>query len=504
MSTGTLLIRADASSGMGTGHVMRCLALAQAWQDTGGQAVFAMAESTEAIRVRLASESCNVGSISSAPASSGDIQQTIGIARERDCEWIVVDGYQFGEEYQRGLKASGAKVLFLDDYGHGQQYSADIVLNQSVAASPSFYSNRSEDTRLVLGPRYALLRREFSPWRDWKRKIPAVCARLLVSMGGSDEHNVTATAVHALCLMGAKGLQTTVLVGASNPYARNLQRQIDRSGQEIEIRTNVCNVGEIMAQADVAISAAGTTCWELCLLSLPSLLIDIADNQTAVAVEMHKRQCAIHVGDRTAKPQAIAEALNSVCGDAERRGLLSENSRALVDGRGAARVASILRGSAILQLRTAGEEDSRLLWEWANDPEVRAASFSSDPIPWETHVLWFNAKLADSRGTAGKCRMFIAEDEEGLTIGQIRFDRRPDAGWDVGISLSKGMRGRGLASELIDRGVRELNRRDGGSVIHAYVKPGNVTSVKSFERARFERIGIEQVRGHAAVHLIYQ
>jgi UDP-2,4-diacetamido-2,4,6-trideoxy-beta-L-altropyranose hydrolase len=504
VSIDTLLIRADASPAMGTGHVMRCLALAQAWQEAGGQVVFAMAESTEAVRGRLESELCTVAPIASSPASGSDIQQTVAIAQDRNCEWIVVDGYQFSGDYQRGLKASGAKVLFLDDYGHARDYSADIVLNQSVAAASSFYSNRSKNTRLVLGPRYALVRREFAPWRDWRRTIPPVCRRLLVTMGGSDEHNVTATAVQALCLMGAEGLETVLLVGGSNPHVNDLQHQVAHSGLKIEFRTNVCNVGEFMAEADVAISAAGSTCWELCLLALPSLLVDIADNQTAVAREMHKRECAIHIGDRTVKPQALAQALHSLLSDVEHRRLLSENSRALVDGRGAARVVSILRGSGILQLRAVREDDCRLLWEWANDPEVRAASFSSDPIPWETHLSWFHATLAESRSTAAKRRLFVAEDEEGLAVGQIRFELRADAGWDVGISLSSRTRGRGLASELIGTGVRELMKHDGSSRIHAYVKPDNVPSVKSFERARFEKLGVERVRGHIAVHLIYR
>src|SRR5215467_9866391 len=118
---------------MGTGHVMRCLALAQAWQDATGQVVFAMAEGTDAVRMRLAGESCDVVPIVSSPSSSSDMEQTVAIAQEKDCDWIVVDGYQFGGDYQVGLKASGAKILFLDDYGHAGHYSADIVLNQSVA-----------------------------------------------------------------------------------------------------------------------------------------------------------------------------------------------------------------------------------------------------------------------------------------------------------------------------------------------------------------------------------
>jgi RimJ/RimL family protein N-acetyltransferase len=273
---------------------------------------------------------------------------------------------------------------------------------------------------------------------------------------------------------------------------------------KIELRSDVRSVGEFMAAADVAISAAGSTCWELCLLALPSLLCDIANNQTAIAREMQKRECSIHVGDRKVKPQAIAEALSTLISDPERRSLLSRNSRALVDGHGAKRVVSILLGAELLTLRAAQEADCRLLWSWANDPEVRNASFSADPIPWETHTSWFNGRLADRRSGDAMCRIFIAESDNRVPVGQIRFDFRPDKDWDVGISLSKSVRGFGLATELITSGVQELFKKHGPRRIHAYVKPQNLASVKSFERAGFQRVGIDQIRGHEALHLVHE
>ena len=504
MSIGALLIRTDASIAIGTGHVMRCLALAQAWQDAGGRVAFAMTENTEAVSKRLTRESCDVLPILPSAGGSEDFRHTIALARAHNCEWVVLDGYEFRADYQRGLKAANLRVLFVDDWGHSEHYAADIVLNQNASATSMLYSNREPQSELLLGPRYAMLRREFSVWRDWKREIQPVCNRLLVLMGGSDEGNVTGTVIESLRLLALPELETTVVIGAFNPHFAELRDQVVQSGLNIKLLTDVSNVGELMAGADLAVSAAGSTCLELCFLGLPTLLIDVADNQAAVAKELHQRECAIHIGDAKVTAETISERIRQVVLAQELRQSLSYRSRQLVDGRGATRVVSILRGQEALHLRPAQLGDRRLLWDWANDPEVRASSFSPHPISWETHVAWFDEKLHSSQKSGCRTLIFIAQDKATSALGQIRFDSRPDGDWEVGISLDRNMRGRGLGSELIAAGLRKLLQETSTARVHAHVKPANVASAKSFERAAFRRAGVDQIRGIPAIHLIYQ
>jgi UDP-2,4-diacetamido-2,4,6-trideoxy-beta-L-altropyranose hydrolase len=496
MIPGPLLIRADAGIAMGAGHVMRCLALAQAWQDAGGRAVFVMAQAPAAIEQRLRSESCEVVGISAQAGSEDDSRKTIRLAREQNAEWVVVDGYQFEPDYQRLLKAAGLKVLFVDDYGHAHRYFADVVLDQNVAADESLYQSREPYARLLLGLRYCLLRREFASWRDWKRDIPKVGRRVLVTMGGSDPENVTARVIQALSLVKRKRLGAVVALGGSNPYFEALQSAAGQNG--ITLRTNVSNMAELMAEADVAISAAGSTCWELCLLGLPALLIDVAANQKAVARELDRLGCAIHLGDlESTSATKIAKQLEKLLGSQDLRRSLSQRSRELVDGAGAKRVASIVRGNCGLRIRPACPDDARMLWEWANDPEVRAASFSQEFIPWETHVAWFTRKLRDQQTF-----IFVGEDEEGKSVGQIRFDPTPDGDLEIGISVAKASRGRGLASLLIKLGVDAVYGKAGEKRMHAFVRANNQASVHAFEKAGFRKVGNTNVRGNAAFHLI--
>ena len=332
-----LLFRTDANLTMGTGHVMRCIALAQACQDAGGRAVFVMAESTPGIQAKLAEESCEVFSIACVAASQDDLLQTDALARKGRADWVVVDGYRFGADYQRVLKAAGFKVLFLDDYGHASHYFADLVLNQNAQAEEDTYSARERYTQLLLGPEYCLLRREFKRWRGWNREIAPVGRKVLVTMGGSDPDNVTEIVIAALQRL--PNIEATVVVGGSNPHFDRLQRLASQSGQRFRLLRSVANMPELMAWADVAASGAGSTCWEMCLLHLPMLLIDLADNQKPIAGALDKLSAAIHLGagDHVTADD-IAKRVGNVLSSEGERAALSERCGRLVDGRGSERV----------------------------------------------------------------------------------------------------------------------------------------------------------------------
>jgi UDP-2,4-diacetamido-2,4,6-trideoxy-beta-L-altropyranose hydrolase len=497
-----LLIRADASIAIGTGHVMRCLALSQAWQDLGGRAIFAMAESTPALATRLRSELCDVVSVAAPIGSREDAERTADFAREHHAGWVVVDGYQFGADYQHSLKSADSKVLFMDDYGHAARYPADLVVNPNVFADESLYQNRESHTRLLLGTRYCMLRREFNAWRQWQRKIPPLARRVLVTMGGSDPENLTARVLEALSSHkdghGFEDLEATVVIGGSNPHAVSLEQRAAASGRKIDLHKDTTQMAEWMARADLAVSAAGSTCWELCLLGLPSLLVDVAANQTFLARELDRKGCAIHIGSASEfSTEKIADQLEKLIRSEEIRRSLSVASQALVDGNGARRVASILGGGQVIFARHATADDSRLLWEWANDPAVRSVSFSPSPIPWETHEAWFAEKLRPE-----KCLILIAEDQEGSPLGQIRFDTRPDGACEVDVSVAPSKRGMGLGEALIRRGVQIVLREKRCLGVHAFVKAENQASRRAFESAGFENLGEEVGNGHSAVHYV--
>jgi UDP-2,4-diacetamido-2,4,6-trideoxy-beta-L-altropyranose hydrolase len=170
-----------------------------------------------------------------------------------------------------------------------------------------------------------------------------------------------------------------------------------------------------------------------------------------------------------------------------------------VDGNGARRVVSALRDEAGVHLRRAREDDCKLLFDWANDIEVRSAAFSSAPITWESHVAWFSGKLH-----AGRSFIWIAEDAEGSAVGQIRFDIREDSEAEVDVSIARTRRGQGFAHALIRLGSNLFLQESDCKLVHAFVKETNDASARAFERAGFKRAGTTQIRGMTAIHFTYE
>jgi UDP-2,4-diacetamido-2,4,6-trideoxy-beta-L-altropyranose hydrolase len=494
LGLGKLLIRADGNVAMGTGHVMRCLALAQAWQDCGGHSTFAMAQSTPSLERRLQDEGMEVECL---PASGGtveDVKQTIHFARRLNPDWIVLDGYQFGADYQAAIHDAGFKLLFMDDQGQAAPYCADLVLNQNFHANRSLYAQRDASTQLLLGPRYALLRREFRHWRKWNREIPSVARKALVTMGGSDPDNLTVRVLEAIQKLSNPELETVVLVGGSNPHVGSMEKIISEQRLAVRLMVDAVNIGEWMAWADVAIAGAGTTFWEMCFLGLPGILLVLAENQEGIAEAAGRLQIACNLGKQAdLSADRIAEELDRLLKSEEERTKQSINGRRIVDGRGAERVVAFLSG---LKLRRAEESDCELFWKWANDPQARAASFRSDTISWEEHAKWFRTKLADPQAV-----LYTVTDRNNLPLGEVRYQIQGERAV-ISISLDANFRGRGWGQKILAVAMEKVFQEFDINFIDAYVKPSNESSMKVFESAGFLRFPSTVIEGQDAIHFV--
>jgi len=496
-----IVFRADASPQIGTGHVMRCLTLGQACRKVGERPVFVMCMVTPTMRDRLESEGFEVKILNCIPGSIDDAKQTVETSNDVSASWIVVDGYNFDAAYQESIKELGKKLLFIDDNGCASHYYADIVLNQNVYASEILYSKREHYTSLLLGTRYALLREEFLVWQGWKRKIPDFAQNILVTLGGSDPENVTRKVFDAILRLEFNRLNV-IIVAANNRYSKQLKCLIDESKVNIEFKSNVEKMSDLMAWADIAISAGGTSTWELAFMGLPMIIIAIADNQCQIVEELSKDGVAVNAGwHKDVTPSMIAENISELICDYKKRSEMSQRAQALVDGNGADRVLKALRCVSssqeieCVQLRRVQEGDEDFLWHLANDPDVRSASFSTIMIPWEDHIKWFRKQFNDP-----SCIFFIATFEN-IPIGQVRFETKNGEA-TISVSLEKEYRKRNFGSEIIRISTQKIFDSTTTKKVHAYVKIDNTASVLAFQKAKYKILEQCNINNYNSFHLV--
>lgn len=493
-----LLIRADASTEMGTGHLMRCLALAQAWKDADGQVTFVTACQSEGLLQRLREEGFDIHLLACPYPNPADWDYTKNVLAAYSKAWVVLDGYHFDEAYQQQVKEAGHQLLVIDDMAHLKHYYADIILNQNLHGEQLHYSYEPY-TRLLLGTRYVLLRREFLAWRGWIREISKVAQRVLVILGGGDPENHTLKVIQALQKVDVPGLEAIIVIGASNPHADALEAATRQGRISVRLIHNATNMPELMSWADIAVSSSGTTVWELLFLGTPTLVLILADNQRYSAEQIKEQGAGESLGQAgNISTESLAKAIALLMKDFNLRTRISRNARQIVDGQGAQRVVASIQeaGASGLKLRPVTQKDCRMLWEWANDPVARSASFSSEFISWEDHVKWFRTKLSDPN-----CYYYTLLSEEGVPVGQVRFDTSGNEA-ENSISIAPNFRGRGYGAEGIRIASERLFQETTITRIYALVKPSNKASICAFREAGYKMAGTKVVKGHKALQMV--
>jgi UDP-2,4-diacetamido-2,4,6-trideoxy-beta-L-altropyranose hydrolase len=342
------VLRADANRRIGAGHLMRCLALAQEWRHSGGTAAFAGSCESPALRDRIESAGFDFLNITPGLTEQEDsralLQLTAGADRRQTP--IVLDGYDFGEYHQRAVRSAGHPLVVIDDMAHLEFYHANAIVNQNVDARALPYHGTPE-TLMLLGPEYVLLRDEFRRWREpvaHGESDPAGKSgqpRVLITMGASDPVNATLAVAEAVA---DSPIRCKVVVGPTSRWAETLRARFhDR--EHIELISNPGSMPQLMDWADVAITAGGSTCYELAFMGVPALIVTIARNQYRIARGLDEQGVARHLGDaRAVSAHEIASALHNLLHNDALRRMMSGRGRELVDGLGSSRVVSAING----------------------------------------------------------------------------------------------------------------------------------------------------------------
>jgi UDP-2,4-diacetamido-2,4,6-trideoxy-beta-L-altropyranose hydrolase len=341
-TAGNILIRADASAEIGSGHVMRCLALAQAWQDAGGNVAYACRSLPKSLERRLCLEGIAVHYLTSEPTACA--AETAAIAHSLGADWIAVDGFDFNADYLANLAATRIPVALIDDHASRDYYEPmKMIVNPNIFASPEMY--RSYHGVALAGPQFTLLRREF---RSCKRRdlLPHRGAfNLLITMGGSDPQNVTSQVVRALENVDLAELEITIVVGGSYRYHEVLTHVMDESRHTCRLLVDVVNMAEVMSFANAAVSAAGSSAVELGSMGIPMLLVTMADNHAGTAEEFARRGLAAITGwYNKLNPRELGNRIQQFLDDKAELRARASATASLIDGKGAQRiVASMLK-----------------------------------------------------------------------------------------------------------------------------------------------------------------
>ncbi|MBY0575394.1 MAG: UDP-2,4-diacetamido-2,4,6-trideoxy-beta-L-altropyranose hydrolase [Gallionellaceae bacterium] len=425
-----IAIRVDSSSQIGTGHFMRCLALADTLKQHGAQIRFVSRHLPEHLRSMLAEKGYEFALLDSLQNDVSLDELThahwLGISQAQDAtdtshalsdqtwDWLVVDHYALDVRWEAVLHNAAKRILVIDDIAD-RRHDCDALLDQNFHADMDIrYAGKvPAHCRLLLGPRYALLRDEFRELRKQVKPRAGEIKKVLVFFGGVDAGNYTGRAVEALSKIHVTNLRVDVVIGAQHPCTERIKEACAQYGFICHVQTG--KMAELMAAADLAIGAGGSAAWERCCLGLPALTLCVADNQRKQIAEAAYKGLlyAPELGNKLIP--AIRRHVIALMENGYLREALSRNGMQAVDGRGVLRVIGNMNCNGI-EIRLAGPDDSEKLFEWRNHPTIRAVSHKPDIIKWEDHQKWFASVVSSSD------RLLLIGHCKGSPVGVVRFD----------------------------------------------------------------------------------
>jgi len=337
-----VVFRVDAGPGIGLGHLNRCLALAASLAHRGAACVFLAQETRFAHdRIEAAGLPLEILDLAGTPAGGdADLAQTTDVAATNGAVAVVVDSYAASASFLGSLRRAGFRVIFIDDLAR-ESVPAHLVVNGGAQAHRLPYQSATGDTQFLLGPAYAMLPQGF---RDLPpRQMGSEVRRVLITVGGDDVSNVTAELIERLDRT-AGDFDVQAVVG---PFARagdHVREACRRSRRPAAVVRGATDLRELMLHADVAISAAGQTLYELAAAGTPTLAFELADNQAESLRSLDEAgvvKSAGRLADSGFYDRLLVQ-FHALVLDVEARAGLSTAGQRLVDGRGAERVAAAI------------------------------------------------------------------------------------------------------------------------------------------------------------------
>lgn len=335
-----IVFRTDSSMDIGTGHVMRCLTLADELMERGADLSFVCRKAPGNLIQHIEDKGYRVYPLPPDIDLSVDKDLTQKILQKQTelIDWLIIDHYEIDILWESYLRKYVKKIMVIDDLAN-RYHDCDILLDQNISVKGNRYNGFVPLHCLkLLGPEYALLMQEFAQARMSLKERAEEVKRILVTMGGVDHENQTAKVLKGIKMLGRNDISVDVILGASNPNRSKIEEMISEM-QNAKCFNNVKNMADFMVKADIAIGASGSTTWERCCLGLPSIVMVLADNQKDIAEELEKEGVVVNLGwHEDVTEMDIKNAVENLLADSDKRGKMNLKGKEMVDGIGIKKV----------------------------------------------------------------------------------------------------------------------------------------------------------------------
>ncbi len=333
-----ILIRADANEVIGAGHIMRCLSIAHAFAKRGEKVTFVTADHRGDELIQLNNLSC-ICLNSEWIDMNGELDSMIKLIEESKPSLLLVDSYYVTNKYLSSLSEC-ARTVYIDDLNVAK-WNVDVLINYNIYSFLLNYTAyEGTRTKLLLGPKYVPLRDEFK--NSPKHEIRSV-GDILVSAGGADPERLTEKLIKNICPR-YNDVTFHFAVGALNPRLEII-RALSKENGNVVLHVNEKHMSDLMRNCDVAISAAGTTLYELCSTGIPTIIYTLANNQLMAAEQFDVQAIMLYAGDCRGNDgfvESIERLLRRLIKDDILRTDISTRMQEFADGYGADRIAEEL------------------------------------------------------------------------------------------------------------------------------------------------------------------
>ena len=480
----SIIMRCDASPEIGGGHVMRCLALANALHEMGAEIWFACKAPTFNTLPFLKSSGHNLLELSANDDGHKELRAAL-----TNVDWLVVDHYGLGADWTTPLRSWAHKILVIDDLAD-RALDCDILLDQTLGRKEADYRPHTPDgCRYLLGPEYALLRPEFAAARSQclahRHHNKQGPQNIFVALGTTDPHNVTETVLQALDSIEID-IQITAVLGSGAPHLNIVREKASSHRHPVDIRVDVSKMADLMANADAAIGASGTSSWERCCLGLPTIAIELADNQHKISTALDKAGAIVFLGRyENLSQDRLKQAFMQLASNPKQLQRMSKSAAHICDGQGTLRTAlelldpPVTKNGHHISFRLATIDDTDIMFEWQSQLETRRYARTQIVPSHDEHTKW----VKDTISNPDKLLLLIIHNRK--PSGVLRFDNmnEPDTS-EVSIFIEPTKHGLGIASIALKLG-RALKPHD---TIFGHVHPDNIASHKLFKTAGYTPI----------------